>query len=208
MIDGVVDADEYFGSTSPHSSPFDSFTHPPAPHKDKWSNNLSDSEKVLEFFFASCSAAGPSGCAFWAPAPANIRANLTALYDTVRALPIPALSPSESETFYGLFDYPRLRNTVFQALYAPMASFAPLAHGLAALAAGDAGALFALHAQAPYACDAAPAARRLADASTAIFCNDASRVPGGLRWTEEYFAMMARASEFGDIWAGSLIECQ
>lgn len=68
-----------------------------------------DTDKVMQFFFKTCADAGPFGCPFYAPTPEDVQRNLTKLYDSVRAKPIPV----RTETSYGLLDYNHLRLTVF-----------------------------------------------------------------------------------------------
>ncbi|KAF8954240.1 hypothetical protein BDZ97DRAFT_1928523 [Flammula alnicola] len=188
IIDGVVDADEYFGT--------------------KWSNNLVDAGKALESFFIGCAEAGPDGCDFWAPTPKDIRQNLTRLYDSVRSSPLPI----KSRSTYGLLDYSGLRTVVFTALYSPYALFPLLARGLAELAAGNGTPIFERLSDPPFQCSCDPSEHMFdvhRDASTAIICNDNHEIPNNLEWTEKYFETMGKASpEFGDMWSTGLIACQ
>ncbi|KAF9475280.1 alpha/beta-hydrolase [Pholiota conissans] len=201
ILDGVVDSDEYFGN--------------------EWSNNLSDANKALSSFFTSCAHAGASTCPFWAPTPDAIRTNFTRITESVRARPIPVLIPQPSElgkstATYGLLDYPILRQAIFRSIYVPYSLFPLLAKGFAELAEGNGTLLFQRFANGgdkpPFecSCDSEEKHRwdRVMDPSVAIFCNDNPQIPGDLEWAENYFERMVHASDWADVWAGSLIACQ
>jgi hypothetical protein len=164
-----------------------------------------DTDKTLQTFFDQCAAAGPARCPFYAPTAEDIARNLTALYDAVRARPVPVRTP----TSYGLIDYNRLRLTIFSALYKPFAIFLPLASGLADLAAGDGTRLFQLLETLPFQCscgDSQPSdAQR--DALTAIACNDGDLVPPSLEEFQKYFDENIQASSWSEIWAGIRASC-
>jgi len=129
VIDGVVDVDNHYTGKAPLLL---RNLHP------LWSTNLIDTHKTMDAFFTYCHAAGPSNCPFYAPTPDLIAANLTALYASVRARPVPVRTAKS----YGLIDYDRLRVSVFTSLYSPWATWAPLAKALADLARGDGVPLF------------------------------------------------------------------
>ncbi|THU85107.1 alpha/beta-hydrolase [Dendrothele bispora CBS 962.96] len=84
VIDGVVDAVEYYGT--------------------KWDPSLRDTSATLQDFFNFCHAAGPSKCAFYAPSPSQIEQNLFDLYSPLKEKPIPV----RTDKSYGLVDYARL----------------------------------------------------------------------------------------------------
>lgn len=155
----------------------------------------------MQFFFDSCVAAGPERCAFYSPDPATVAENLAALYDSVRAQPVPVRNGSS----YGLVDYPRLRQAVFQALYKPWAKFHPLAQALSDLAKGDGDALFSLADQDPFECscnsDTSNAYTYFhPEAQAAILCNDAAFNPRSVEDVLESIHKMANYTSWYDVW--------
>ncbi|KAG6809677.1 hypothetical protein H0H92_015191 [Tricholoma furcatifolium] len=191
VIDGVVDIENYYEA--------------------KWSTNLIDTSKTMDTFYTSCHLAGPSRCAFYAPTPDLIAANLTKLYDSLRSRPVPVHLNSTS---YGIVDYNRLRTTVFAALYTPWASYPVLAEALAALARGDGKPLFLMsepttRVSCPAKCDCGsdtseqtdPDTYRGRDAATTILCNDGDAVSGEFEDLEEFYESVMQTSEWYDLWA-------
>jgi len=171
-----------------------------------WSNNLLDTNKVMESFYTGCADAGPFMCPFWASSPDDIERNLTALYDSLRSRPLPV----KTTTSYGVFDYDLLRTIVFGSLYSPYASFPTLSRGLAELAAGNPQQLFEWAMPPPFECSCESSERAFApvrDSQAAVLCNDGDDVPDDLKSTEEYFEMLTKASSWGDIWARIRMGC-
>jgi hypothetical protein len=171
-----------------------------------WSNNLLDTDKVMQSFYTGCADAGPSECPFWASSPDDIERNLTALYDSLRSRPLPV----KTATSYGIFDYGLLRSIVFSSLYNPYASFPVLARGLAELASGNPQQLFESIRPPPFECSCDSSERAFApvrDSQAAVLCNDGDDVPDDLKSTEEYFEMLTKASSWGDIWARVRMGC-
>ncbi|KAJ3512917.1 hypothetical protein NLJ89_g3241 [Agrocybe chaxingu] len=186
VIDGVVDSENYYATL--------------------WSNNLLDTDKVLDHFFSGCAEAGPDACAFWAPTADDVRQNLTNLYDSIRAHPLPV----KADFSYGILDYNFLRFVIFRVLYSPYDLFQTLAQGLANLAAGDGRVLLKLVTRPPFECSCNPAAHRydvVGDGQVAILCNDGDDVPGDLQSSLEYFKFMANTSNWGDIWSTIRLSC-
>ncbi|CAA7262007.1 unnamed protein product [Cyclocybe aegerita] len=184
VIDGVVDSEDYYATL--------------------WTQNLVDADKTMEHFFTGCADASQQGCAFWAPSADEIRQNLSKLYESVRARPVPV----RTDTSYGVLDYNLLRVAVFVSLYFPYDLFPTLAQGLAELSAGDGRRLFELVTLPPYqcSCDAAHLFDTVLDASIGIACNDGDDVPGDLQSSQEYFNMMANSSQWGDIWSHNRLD--
>lgn len=165
-----------------------------------------DTEKAMQFFFQTCADAGPLGCPFYAPTPEDVQRNLTKLYDSVRAKPIPV----RTETSYGLLDYNFLRLTVFISLYSPYAAFFPLARGLSHLAAGDATLLFQMLQPPPFECPSKSSENAfnvIQDAQSAILCNDGRDIPSDLDSSEQYFKMITERSQWGELWASIRFNC-
>ncbi|KAG5645285.1 hypothetical protein DXG03_006587 [Asterophora parasitica] len=172
-----------------------------------WSTNLVDADKALDTFFKFCHAAGPSDCAFYAPTPDLISANLTKIYESVSARPIPVRTP----TSYGLVDYNRVRMAVFTALYQPFRLWPTLAQGLAALAKGNGELLFAILDRPAFECSCDEGAVRDYppdnDASIAVSCNDGDAVSESFEELEKYFEATTRESQWAEIWSGIRASC-
>ncbi|KAF8075851.1 hypothetical protein FPV67DRAFT_1469501 [Lyophyllum atratum] len=186
VIDGVVDIKNYYSTL--------------------WSTNLLDTDKTMDAFFTYCHSAGPSGCPFYAPSPDLIAANLTALYNSVSARPIPVRTANS----YGIVDYSRLRTSVFVSLYSPWASWPPLAQALADLANGDGATLFSLLEKPPFECECGKRQGELPvvrDAETAIVCNDGDVVPEAFEELEKYFKDTTSKSQWAEIWGAIRTAC-
>ncbi|KAF9544545.1 hypothetical protein CPC08DRAFT_716471 [Agrocybe pediades] len=186
VIDGVVDSEDYYATV--------------------WSNDLRDTDKVMDSFFEGCHEAGPEDCDFWAPSPDDIRKNLTSIYESIRSRPIPV----KTEKGYGLVDYAMVRGLVFRALYSPFTSFRLLATALAALAAGDASLIFDRAFVPPPQCSCDPSDglfTNVPDALFTVLCNDGKDVPGDLASSEKYFEMLSKTSQWAEIWAAIRLTC-
>ncbi|TEB34822.1 alpha/beta-hydrolase [Coprinellus micaceus] len=120
VIDGVGDSNDYYSAA--------------------WLNNMVDSEKTLQLFFDHCAEGGPVKCPFYSPNPADIKRNLTALYERLQVEPVVV----NANTLYGVIDYTLVCSLVFSSLYTPYDSFKPLADALAQLAAGNGTAVLSL----------------------------------------------------------------
>ncbi|KJA21599.1 hypothetical protein HYPSUDRAFT_140328, partial [Hypholoma sublateritium FD-334 SS-4] len=187
VLDGVSDSEDYYAS--------------------RWASGLMDTDKAMESFYTGCAAAGPDGCAFWAPTTEEIRQNASALSDFVRISPI----PTRTSLRYGLFDINKLDAALFTSLYFPYSSFPALAQGLSEVAAGTPKILFDRENLPLYkcACDAPECAyASVVDVAAAFFCNDGVDTPGDLQSTEEYFSLMKKLSpEWGINWAHIRMKC-
>ncbi|KAJ7440151.1 TAP-like protein-domain-containing protein [Mycena latifolia] len=187
VIDGVLDADNYFDTL--------------------WSHSLFDTDHALQSFFDGCAAAGPAGCAFYAPTPEEVSKNLTALYESIRARPIPVHTASG----YRLVDFASLRLGVFSALYSPQPMFSLGADVLAALARGDwSSPTLDLLLEPVFECSCDPTEHQfdaVGDAMLAIICNDGRVVPSDFEDSEQHYANMTKASDWGSILASIRIAC-
>ncbi|KAG6890673.1 hypothetical protein C0992_013345 [Termitomyces sp. T32_za158] len=160
----------------------------------------------MDYFFTSCHAAGPDICPFYAPTPDLIAANLTKLYETVQARPLPVRTPAS----YGLVDYTRLRTSVFSSLYSPWATYPTLANALAALAQGDGAPLFSMYDLPKFQCDCSTDSEdsRLGkDAQTTIMCNDGDPISSEFEDLEDYFEDVVKKSEWFELWADIRTRC-
>ncbi|KAF8905805.1 TAP-like protein-domain-containing protein [Gymnopilus junonius] len=186
VIDGVADSEDYYATL--------------------WSNNLLDTDKALETFFAGCAEAGPEGCAFWAPTPEDIKQNLTVLYDSLRHRPIPIKTGNN----YGVLEYGFLKAIVFNALYSPWATYPFLAQAIAKLAVGDGSMLFETAIPPPYQCSCGSseeAYNNIREAQIAIMCNDGDDIPEDLKSSQEYFDKLAESSSWAELWARIRLDC-
>ncbi|KAJ7461340.1 hypothetical protein B0H11DRAFT_2056834 [Mycena galericulata] len=186
LIDGVLDADAWFNANL--------------------TIEATETDKVLQTFFDGCAAAGPSLCAFYEPTPAAISARLTALTDSIRAQPVPVITPA----FYGIVDYSLLRSVLFTSFYVPYILFAVIAEGLAALENGDGSILYSItQTTAPFECDCSsgndtePFHLNNAEAVVAIQCGDAVEVTDSLEQLKEFYANAAQTSEFVEFLVGA-----
>lgn len=206
IIDGVVDTEDYFDSTCSHRA----FASGPHPTVAMWANNLIDAGKALQTFFDGCFAAGPNGCAFYAPTPEAIAQNLTDLYESVRARPVPVRTASH----YGLVDFELLHGTMLSILYAPLVYFDFIQDALAALARGDGGPLLDAIAAAgprPFECSCDSGKEQFESleqaALLAILCNDGRAVPFELNEAERHYKSVSKTSSFGSLFASIRIAC-
>lgn len=156
-------------------------------------NSVRDADAVMAAFYELCHAAGPAGCAFYGPSPADIEARHLALLERLRVQPI-IYMPSSSRDDAGaapllpeLVTYSKIRKLTATSLYRPNHYFTHLARILAALERGDGAAYYAFVTQAGHpASDVCSADERVppteplpasedegsADAFPAILCAD------------------------------------
>ncbi|KAF9449492.1 hypothetical protein P691DRAFT_727897 [Macrolepiota fuliginosa MF-IS2] len=197
VLDGVVDTENYYATL--------------------WTNNLLTTDEALNQFFTTCHAAGPSSCAFWAPSPSLISANLTRIYKDLITNPIPVRSP----TSYGILDYFRVRASVFSSLYSPWANWPLLAQALKDLGGPnrDPTKMWNITGSPNFKCTSCSVScndkdRReaefgedLQDAQTAIVCSDGLDTPVDLAAAKEYFNNFSRISDWADVWANTRVNC-
>ncbi|KAJ7062900.1 TAP-like protein-domain-containing protein [Mycena amicta] len=189
VIDGVADAESYYDTD--------------------WSNFLANTDQAWQSFADGCVAAGPTGCAFYAPSTAELLSSVEAIYTKLRRRPIPVRGP----TSYGLVDFSMLRATVFLALYSPYAMFPTLAHALAGLAKGDGTTLLNLVAAltpAPFECacdDDVEQDEKVQEGLWAVMCNDGKRIPPGYDEMAKHYQGMLTVSNFADQWEALRTAC-
>ncbi|KAJ7031110.1 TAP-like protein-domain-containing protein [Mycena alexandri] len=186
VIDGVVDSENYFAV--------------------EWSNNLLDTDKTWMQFINGCVAAGPMGCALFAPTAAEILENVDRLETSLRARPIPV----RTSISFGLVDYSTLRRTIFKALYSPYAQFPTLAQALADLSAGNATALFKMSESPGFQCGCDPSEYRfesVGEAGSAVLCNDGKRIPQDYEGVLAHYQKLSKTSSFADLWEPVRMSC-
>ncbi|KAJ7799978.1 TAP-like protein-domain-containing protein [Mycena olivaceomarginata] len=186
VIDGVVDSENYFAT--------------------EWNNNLMDTDKAWMAFVDGCVAAGPNGCAFYAPTAAELSANLDKLYASLRARPIPV----RTNTSFGVVDYSTLRGAIFQALYRPYQLFPTLAGALADLAEGNATALFKMLETPAFECACDPSQYRfesVGEAGRAVLCNDGKRISPDYEDVLAHYQGLSNSSGWADVWEHIRLPC-
>ncbi|PBK63026.1 alpha/beta-hydrolase [Armillaria solidipes] len=181
VLDGVLDMDGYYSGD--------------------WRNELADTDKDVQSFFDGCVAAGPEACAFYAPTSEEISNKLDSLYESLRAQPVPVVTPS----FYGVVDYAVLRTAVMSSLYQPYALFSTLAEGLAGLAAGNGSIIYGMQAQTSD--DTSSVYDNALDAEIAISCSDALKNTDSVADLFAYWDSIKGLSAFADILFTERISC-
>jgi hypothetical protein len=171
-----------------------------------WSNNLLDTDKAWMAFVHGCVAAGPAGCAFFAPTAAEILENVEKIYASLRARPIPV----RTETSFGVVDYSLLRYTVFESLFAPYALFPTLAQALADLSVGNGTTLFKMTETPSFQCACDPSEylfESVAEAESAVLCNDGQRISQGYEEVLTHYHKMSQISSWADVWEPIRMAC-
>ncbi|KAK7032355.1 hypothetical protein VNI00_013103 [Paramarasmius palmivorus] len=187
VIDGVVDV------------PNDYYTA-------NWKTNLLNTDDTLKWFFKDCLNAGSQKCPFYESSTDAIAERLNNLYASIIRAPVPV----RTSISYGIIDYARLRQTIFNALYSPFAKWATLATGLANLEARNGTVLYQMLEEDPFSCSCDPlehAFDSVGEAQTTIACNDGDVVPSGLEEAEKHYRETIEVSEWGSLWAGLRTEC-
>ncbi|KAJ6544306.1 TAP-like protein-domain-containing protein [Mycena capillaripes] len=186
VIDGVADSENYFAT--------------------EWSNNLLDADNVWMSFVRGCVAAGPKGCAFFAPTATELQENVDKIYASLRARPVPV----RTNTSFGVVDYSLLRFTIFQSLYSPFAQFPKLAEALADLSVGNGTALFKMSEAPPFLCGCDPSEYRfesVREAEYAVLCNDGKRISREYKDILAHYQNMSETSEWADMWEPIRMAC-
>jgi hypothetical protein len=205
VYEGVVDADSWFAG---RNFQLQSFQDIEAAHIANLTSSMEDTDKALQTFFDGCAAAGPEACAFYAPTAADIAANLAALTSALKNEPIPVIT----NVSYGLFDFSLLRSILLSSLYSPYERFQPLAQGLAQLATGDAGPLYALAEAAPFECPkcgtTAPVFHDNSfDANLAVLCGDGTAVTDSVSQLRDFYTQEAHITSFADLSVNRRVSC-
>ncbi|KAI0031333.1 alpha/beta hydrolase fold-domain-containing protein [Vararia minispora EC-137] len=187
ILDGVADTEAYFAGNV--------------------TANLLSTDAALNVFFQSCFAAGPDLCAFYDSSPGKISANLGALYEQLKAAPIPATDGVN----YGVVDYSLVRHLVRASLYSPYSSFASLAEGFALAAQGNASLLFSLGytplSNSPCNCSKEDPTINNVNTFLTVSCNDADTQNKTISEWEAFYEAAANVSAYADVWAGTVMRC-
>ncbi|KAL0961015.1 hypothetical protein HGRIS_006007 [Hohenbuehelia grisea] len=170
-----------------------------------WSNNLLDTDKVLQSFFNGCAAAGPDGCAFYAATPEAVAQKLDDVIAAIKLNPVPV----RTGVSYGLLDYKRLLNAIFRTFYSPYATFPTLAQGLADLAEGNGTVLYQMF-ESPFfecACNATVDTTLISDGQDAVMCTDGNLNRLTVQESREHYENLLKTSRWGELWAGIRVRC-
>jgi hypothetical protein len=165
-----------------------------------WDNNLIDTEKGLSMAIEACAAS--SACALHEKTPKLVKKRFDAVFDSLKANPLPVINGSE----YGVVDWVMARRTLFQALYKPSTQFPKLAQAFADIEKGDGQALFRLSSNKDSMfrceCSSGPSVIPIGREETtlAVACGEGSPVTKSLKELEEHYARMAELSSFADVW--------
>jgi len=108
---------------NPHNQSLSSLTLLYPPIAD-WGDEVVDAGRPSS---SNATKADPTGCAFYANAPATIARKLGALQQKVLIQPVPAYSPNFPK--YSFVDYPTLKNAVLASFHQPYDTFSTLAQG-------------------------------------------------------------------------------
>ena len=192
ILDGVVDADDYIQTL--------------------WTDNLDDTEKVVQALYKTCARAGPTLCPLAQPSstPADIESRIADLLASLYHNPLPVPGPTPE-----VISYSDVKQLIFQSLYGPIATFPTLTHLLAALARRDGSALRPLLAPIhSYSCPRGNASRDIPDmqqevAQWSIVCADGAEqsflTPASF---DTYWrALDAKSPSTGAIWARIRMRC-
>jgi hypothetical protein len=157
-------------------------------------------------FVDGCVAAGPQGCAFFAPTAAEILDNVDKIYASLRARPIAVWTNGS----YGVVDYSLLRRAIFKSLYTLYAHFPILARALAELSVGNGTTLFKMFETPAFRCSCEPSEHRfdsVKEAEYAVLCNDGKRIPRDYDEVVAHYHNMSQISQWADLWEPVRMAC-
>lgn len=169
-------------------------------HTGNWSRNLLDTDKVLQFFFDECSAAG-AACPLHANSSIQVQRRVENILTSIKFSPLPVLDDTGSH--YGIVDYTMVKTDLFRALYNPFALLPEYAQILAALEKGD-GRPALLHWQKYWSqpkCNSpssVPTERE--EALVAIMCGEGQIANRDLAEVVSHFKDLSKTSVFADVW--------
>ncbi|KAJ7028110.1 TAP-like protein-domain-containing protein [Mycena alexandri] len=189
IIDGVEDMEGYYSGNL--------------------TNAMLDTDKAMQTFFDGCAKAGTEGCAFHAASASEISAKLDALSSAIKTQPFPVIAPQS----HGIVDFLFLRNAILDAVYAPYDLFAPLAHGLAVLAAGNATLLYTQNEVPNFECDCTNSSAALPfhennfESYMTIACGDPVPINDTVGELQTFYEATTKVSSFADLLASTRVVC-
>jgi hypothetical protein len=208
VLDGVVDAPDYYATG--------------------WSKNLlrvysllhssnvlirlvnSDTDKVLDYFYASCTEAGPQECALYEETPDAIKARVEKIFDDLKYKPLPVVI-GDGPQDYGVVDYGMVRETILNKfLYFPFTFGGKNASIiLSSLEQGDGSPLYKaqLDDSGNLQCspDGGSSQGTFQQATIAIMCSDGDQVNDTLSDLQKWFENNRKESTFADVWTHRII---
>lgn len=120
VLDGVLDADEYYDND--------------------WRANLDQMDATMNKFASFCHSAGPEKCSFWGPTSADILTRIDSIIHQLQSHPVP-ISGAQSRGLPALVTYSDLKTLFINTVYVPLARFPVMADILHQLESGNASAL-------------------------------------------------------------------
>ncbi|KAF7370117.1 Abhydrolase-4 domain-containing protein [Mycena sanguinolenta] len=168
--------------------------------------NLLDADKTWKTFINGCVAAGPTGCALYAPTAAEIIEKVDKIYASVRERPIPV----RTDTSSGLVDWTTVRSANFFSLYAPYTHFSLMARALADLYERNGTMMFKIFEKHAFQCVCDPAQYQfelLPYASSGIICNDGERISPEYEDLVEHHKRLSDTSSWADVWGRARMSC-
>lgn len=210
----MEDAIDYYASKESQANIFSMFSH--TPNTALWSNNLVDTDKVLDMFFEACAEAGPELCALHESSTSKIRQRFMNVLALIKTSPMPVTATSllASPTDYGTVDYTLVLEVLFLFTYSPYAirpgavSPASLASAFAAVEKGNAVPLWNLHKNniIEFKCSCSPTPSVppfvMENALSAISCTDGDPVDDTVEELQAVYDRLIGDSMFGVIWGG------
>ncbi|TLD08109.1 hypothetical protein PspLS_12123 [Pyricularia sp. CBS 133598] len=174
ILDGVVDADQYYDNN--------------------WWDTLDQADETMERFSTSCHAAGADACSFWGPTPADITARMDAIILRLQNHPVP-ISRAGGTGLPSMVTYSDLKALLIQTIYNPLQSFPILAKVLHDAESGNFSALEGLFDK---------SISLAADAGRVIRCADSHRRNRltTIEWFKDYADHLVSQSKYtGDMFA-------
>ncbi|KAH7316883.1 Alpha/Beta hydrolase protein, partial [Stachybotrys elegans] len=138
VLDGVVDADQYYDNT--------------------WRDNIDQVDEAMGQFATLCHSAGPEACSFWGPTPANITSRIDAIIHQLQNHPVP-ISGVQGQELPTLVTYSDLKALFMQAVTSPLNFFPLMANILHQFERGDVSGLAGIFDALPIPDDAGMAIR-------------------------------------------------
>ena len=166
----------------------------------KWTKNLYDTDKVLEYFYDECAAAGMA-CPLHANTSSMVQQRVENIFASIKSAPLSVID--DSGLHYGIIDYSKVKFTLFMALYSPFVVLPGFADVLAALEKGDGRPALALwqrispeqkcelHAQLPLV--------RM-ESGYAVMCGEGNGAGASVEDIVSHFNELSKMSTFADVW--------
>ncbi|KAH8114404.1 TAP-like protein-domain-containing protein [Phellopilus nigrolimitatus] len=208
ILDGVVDSENYYsGNVFPpvsfsHIEGFISF------FAVLWSNNLRDTDAVLENLYRACVDAGPLTCTIYENSTEKIHDRIENILQRLRVEPVTFFN--ETTGAYGIVDYSVAKHAIFSTMYRTHARGRDLVSALADLEKGIGEPIYKLSSRSSYQsvlsdssdCPTTPPTpfAQGMENLLAIACGDGSPVDDNAEELQKYYDTMAKDSSFAECW--------